>query len=154
MCWHRFNHQFHAPIPPNCSGFFPNCVDACNTNPCGMLNYGSNFLGYGAITYGHGPFNNWAHPPTQQTPPTLQFSQPSTIVTPMLHLLVVPLAGFSILELLFKSLPEYCLVKSQETSELLLRGSVGPDCLYTFSSVSLHSIEQFQSCLSTLFLNY
>jgi hypothetical protein len=57
---------------------------------------------------------------------------------------VVPLAGFPILELLFKSLPEYCLVKSQETSELLLRGSVGPDCLYTFPSVSLHSLEQFQ----------
>jgi hypothetical protein len=46
-----------------------------------MLNYGSNFLGYGAITYGHGPFNNWAHPPTQQTPPTLQFSQPNTMIT-------------------------------------------------------------------------
>jgi len=45
---------------------------------------------------------------------------------------------------------DYCLVKSQNTREVLLRGSVGPDGLYTFPSLSLDSAKcSFPSALFT-----
>ena len=54
----------------------------------GMPSYGSNFSGFNAPTYGYGvnfagfnPLQNWPNPSLPQRQPSIQFNQPSAMLT-------------------------------------------------------------------------